>query len=67
MNLNNFLITVVFVIKITFTDSLQEYNDKKYTNCHLDNDGFSTKHKFHSIDKSESIVINLKGKKEFEL
>ena len=63
MNLNNFLITVVFVIKITYTDSLQEYNDKKYTNCHLDNDGFSTKHKFHSIDKSESIVINLKGKK----
>jgi len=60
MNLINFLIIVVFVIKITYTDSLQEYNDKKYTNCHLDNDGFSTKHKFHSIDKSESIVINLK-------
>ena len=63
MNLINFLIIVVFVIKITYTDSLHEDNDKKYTNCHLDNDGFSTKHKFHSIDKSESIVINLKGKK----
>ena len=53
-------------MKISNTDSLHEDNDKKYTNCHLDNDGFSTKHKFHSIDKSESIVINLKGKNEFQ-
>ena len=58
----NFLIIAIFIMKISNTDSLNEDNDKKYTNCHLDNDGFSTKHKFHSIDKSESIVINLKGK-----
>ena len=63
MELIDFLIIMIFVTKISNTDSLHEDNDKKYTNCHLDKDGFSTKHKFHSIDKSESIVINLKGKK----
>ena len=56
------IIIVIFFIKSSNTDSLEEDHDKKYMNCNLDYDGFSTKHRYHFIDKSESILINLKGK-----